>query len=133
MPDPSGNDRTEGLSGEPAEPPRPTGIIGHTLAQYKVLEKIGEGGMGSVYRADDTRLGRTVAVKTIRAAAAHDPELAARFRTEARAVAALNHPNVVTIYSVEESQGRTFIIMETTNLVPLLQIEALVERAIRAI
>jgi len=87
-------------------------LIGKRLAHYEVLEKIGSGGMGEVYRAHDTRLDRDVALKIMPAAMASDPERSVRFEREARAVAALKHPNIVTIHSVEEADGIRFITME---------------------
>ncbi len=87
-------------------------MIGSQLGHYAVLAKLGEGGMGTVYRARDTRLGRDVAMKILPPAAAGDKELCARFEREARAIAALQHPNIVTIYSVEEEGGFRFITME---------------------
>jgi serine/threonine protein kinase len=77
--------------------------VGTKLGTYQVLAKLGEGGMGEVYRAIDTKLGRAVALKVLPPAMARDPERLARFDREARAVAALNHPHIVTLYSVEES------------------------------
>ncbi|MFH1279210.1 MAG: protein kinase [Candidatus Eisenbacteria bacterium] len=87
-------------------------MIGKTIAHYRILEKIGAGGMGEVYRALDTKLGREVAVKVLPASSALDPELLQRFRREAKAIAAFKHPNIVTIYSVEEVEGLHFITME---------------------
>ena len=92
---------------------------GQMLSHYRLVEKIGEGGMGVVYLAEDTRLRRNVALKTIHTKAARDPDHLARFRTEARAVAALNHPNVITIYSVEEADGTPFLTMEYVEGAPL--------------
>jgi len=87
-------------------------VIGQTLGPYRVLEKLGAGGMGEVYRARDPRLGRDVAIKILPVAAAGDPERRARFEREARAVAALNHPNIVTLHGVEEAEGLPFFTME---------------------
>jgi TolB-like protein/Flp pilus assembly protein TadD len=87
-------------------------MIGKTLAHYEILEKIGSGGMGEVYRARDTKLGREVALKTLPAEMAADPERLRRFEREAKAVAALNHPNIVTIHSVEHAGGLHFLTME---------------------
>ncbi len=86
--------------------------IGTTLGAYHVIDKLGEGGMGDVYRAHDSRLGRDIALKVLPADVASDAERLARFRREARAVAALNHPNIVTIHSIEEEDGMQFITME---------------------
>ena len=89
------------------------------LSHYQLIEKIGEGGMGEVWQALDPRLGREVAVKILAEKLTGDPERVARFEREARAIAALNHPNIVTIYSVEEAQGRRFITMELVAGQPL--------------
>jgi serine/threonine protein kinase len=83
-----------------------------SLGYYRILEKIGAGGMGEVYRAEDTRLGRKVALKILPPELDASPERLHRFESEAHAIAALNHPNIVTIYSVEESEGIRFISME---------------------
>ena len=83
-----------------------------TLAHYRLTEKLGEGGMGIVWRAFDTRLDRDVAIKFLHSSVLHDPDRLARFEREAKAVAALNHPNIVTIYSVEEADGCRFFTME---------------------
>src|ERR1019366_5099623 len=85
---------------------------GDKLGQYEILAPIGAGGMGEVYRAKDLRLGREVAVKVLPAGMAHNDDRLARFQREARAVAALNHPHIVTIFSVEEEGGVHFLTME---------------------
>jgi len=90
-------------------------VIGRTLAHYTILEKVGAGGMGEVYRARDTRLSRDVAVKVLPPELASDPERRARFEREAAVVAALNHPNIVTLHSVEEDAGVHFITMELVH------------------
>jgi TolB-like protein/tRNA A-37 threonylcarbamoyl transferase component Bud32 len=87
-------------------------VIGRRIAHYEILDKLGQGGMGEVYRAHDTKLGRDVALKVLPEDAARDPERHARFVREARSIAALKHPNIVTVYSVEESDGVTFLTME---------------------
>src|ERR1700674_4381929 len=87
-------------------------LVSRTLSHYRINAAIGAGGMGEVYRATDTKLGRDVALKVLPPDVASDPERLARFQREARAVAALNHPNVVTLYSVEECDGVHFLTME---------------------
>jgi len=87
---------------------------GTRFGPYEILSPLGAGGMGEVYRATDTRLGRDVALKVLPAEMAHDAERLARFRREAKTLAQLDHPNIVTIYSVEESDGVHFL---TTQLV----------------
>ena len=87
-------------------------MIGRTLGHYRITAAIGAGGMGEVYRATDTTLGRDVAIKMLPASVAQDPERLARFEREARSLAALNHPNIVTIYAVEEDGGSRFLAME---------------------
>ncbi len=87
-------------------------MIGRTLLHYEILEKLGEGGMGEVWLARDSRLDREVAIKVLSPEVAADPERLERFRREAKAVAALNHPNIVTIHSVEEEAGVPFFTME---------------------
>jgi len=87
-------------------------MIGRTLAHYRINAAIGAGGMGEVYRATDTKLNREIALKILPPDMARDPERLARFQREARTVAALNHPNIVTIYSVEEAEGVYFLTME---------------------
>jgi serine/threonine-protein kinase len=87
-------------------------MIGSTLLHYEILEKLGEGGMGEVWLARDTRLDREVAIKVLSPEVAADPERLERFRREAKAVAALNHPNIITIHSVEEDGDVPFFTME---------------------
>src|SRR5580765_5318812 len=85
---------------------------GRTLSHYEILEKLGEGGMGTVWRARDTRLNRLVAIKTLPADKVADPQRKRRFVQEAQAASALNHPNIVTIYDINSDNGADFIIME---------------------
>jgi len=92
---------------------------GDILGHYRVLGPLGKGGMGEVYAAEDTKLHRRVALKILPAVFATDPSFRARFDREAQAVAALNHPNIVTIHSVEEDAGRPFITMECVEGRPL--------------
>ena len=85
---------------------------GKNLGPYEILSLIGAGGMGEVYRARDTKLGREVAVKVLPDAFSHDPERLARFAREARLLASLNHPNIATIHGLEESGGIHYLVME---------------------
>jgi len=84
-------------------------MVGKTISHYKVLEKLGEGGMGEVYLAEDTKLNRRVALKFLPVQLASDGELKARFKREAHAAAALNHPNIITIHEVAEYETRPLI------------------------
>jgi len=87
-------------------------MIGETLAHYEITAKLGQGGMGEVYRARDTKLDRDVAIKLLPEAFAHDPERVARFQREARTLASLNHANIAGIFGFEESGSHRFLVME---------------------
>ena len=104
-------------------------MIGTRLAHYEVTSHLGTGGMGEVYQASDTKLGRTVAIKLLPEAFSHDTERVARFQREARVLASLNHPNVAAIYGVEEANGRHFLVME---LVPGETLEERIGRGARS-
>ena len=87
-------------------------MIGKTILHYRILEKLGEGGMGVVYKAEDTKLKRTVAIKFLPHLIAASDEKRERFKIEAQAAAVLNHPNIATIHAIEEVDDEIFIVME---------------------
>src|ERR1700726_3578875 len=90
-------------------------LTGGRLGPYEILSAIGAGGMGEVYQAHDTKLGRDVAIKVLAEAFAHDPERLSRFQREAKMLAALNHPNIATIYGLEQANGTSYLVMELVS------------------
>ena len=100
-------------------------MIGQSISHYKILERLGGGGMGVVYKAEDTTLARRVAIKVLPEIFTDDQERLARFEREAKLLASLNHPNIATIFGLEETDGKRFLVME------LVEGETLAERISR--